>query len=173
MMRAPDLSRPWLGWLLLVSLLFNGLFLGAYAFGEFRTRRCISRCGANCEMSKRLRFDSGQVKAMQESYARMSAQMEPLKREVEAKREGIVAILTAPSPDREALFREVDGIAALQVQVQKLLLTHLLEEGRSLTPAQREEYHKMLKDRLCPAHMCGGDLMEGAKEGRCAAGEPR
>lgn len=171
-MRAPDLSRPWLGWLLLASLLFNGLFLGAFAFGEFRTRHHAARCGPKCEMSERLRFDAGQVKAMRESYARMSAQMEPLQREVAAKREGLVAILTSPSPDREALFREVDGIAALQARVQKLLLTHLMEEDRTLTAPQREEFHKMLQDRLCPAHLCGGDMLEGPQGGRCAQGEP-
>lgn len=171
-MFGPGSSRPWLRWLLLLSLLFNGLFVTAYAFAEFRARRCASGCGPNCEMSRRLRFDENQVDAMRASYARMQTQMEPLKREVAAKKGEIVRILSSDAPDTEALFREVDGIASLQAQTQKLLMTHLLEQERTMTPVQREEFHKLLKDRLCPAHVCGGGLMDGPTEGGCDSKKP-
>lgn len=171
-MFGPGSSRPWLRWLVLLSLLFNGLFVTAYAFAEFRSRRCASGCGPNCEMSRRLGFDARQVGAMRDSYDRMRAQMEPLKREVASRREEMVKILSAPSPDQAALFREVDAIAALQARTQKLLMTHLLEQERTLTPAQREEFRKLLSERLCPAHACGDGPMEGPSEGGCGSGKP-
>lgn len=165
-----DSSRSWFRWVLLLSLLFNGLFLGAYAFGEYRVRQCARGGGPTCEMSRRLDLAPAQVKAMRESYARMEAQVEPLRVEMAARRERLVELLSAPSPDREVLAREVDGIAALQAKTQKLLLAHLLEEERNLTPAQREQFHKVMKERLCPAHPCGGELMQGPAEGRCGSG---
>ena len=165
-MFGPGSSRPWLRWLLIFSLIFNALFLSAYALGELRARRCSQACGAGCELSKRLGCDAVQARGMQESYARMQAQMGPLRREIATRRENMAKILSAQSPDTSALFVEVDRIAQLQAQAQKLLLKHIVEQDQTLTPAQRGEFHKLLKDRLCPAKMCD-------KEGGCAAAEQR
>ena len=170
-MFGPGSTRPWLRWLLLGSLLFNGIFVGAYGFAEMRSRRCASGCGPDCAMARRLGFDADQVASMRASYARVRAQMDPLDREVAARRESIVRILSSPSPDEAALFREVDGIAALQARTQKLLLRHLMEQERSLTPTQREEFRKLLSERLCPPHLCGGGLMEGPPRGGCGAAD--
>ncbi len=168
-------SGIWL--LIIVSLAFNVGFGSTLAVQKVR-QMCAGRCGgtgmgpALCQSHL---FDSidlspeqkQQFTAAQEA---LMADMAVLRDELSAERAKLGELLTADTPDRDAIQAQLDRISALQRRVQERVVEHLLSQRKQLSPAQRTQYDELISKRICP---CGGSgtgkpcAVHGDRRGGC------
>ena len=162
-----------LRWILVVSLVFNLCFVAAYAFGQIRTRLCPMSKKPITDITAELQLPPGQQKAIREDCDRVFAQVEPLQKEMAAKRQILMDLVLADAPDDAAISAELDAIAGLQRKAQSLVIAHIVREKGTLQPQQREAFNRMLRQRFCPKAMGGRGVLGGPMGGGCpGAGEP-
>lgn len=152
-----DSWKRWPFWALTLSLVFNACFVVSFALGEMKSRRCAPPRPACKGLTADLNLDAGQREASRRSSERLLAQVNPLRREIMARRKELVDLLAMASPDDGAISGKLAEIAALQNRVQKLVVANLIAEKESLRPDQRELFDKALRDNLCPQGMCSMD----------------
>ncbi|MBU0638370.1 MAG: Spy/CpxP family protein refolding chaperone [Planctomycetes bacterium] len=151
-------SGVWL--LLIVSLAFNVGFGSTLAVQKVR-QMCGGKCGgpgmgpALCQSHL---FDS--IDLSPEQNQRFTAAQEALMADVAALRNELMfertklgELLTADTPDQDAIQAQLDRISALQRHVQERVVTHLLSQRQQLTSEQKAEYDELVRQRICP---CGG-----------------
>lgn len=151
-------SGIWL--LLIVSLAFNVGFGSTLAVQKAR-QMCAGRCGgpgmgpALCQSHL---FDSMDLSPEQKqqftaAQEALMADIAVLRDELLSERAKLGELLTADTPDQDAIQAQLDRISALQRRVQGRVVEYLLNQREQLTPAQRTQYDELISQRICP---CGG-----------------
>ena len=77
----------------------------------------------------------------------------------------MIDLIASPNPDREAIAAKQDMIAAGQQKMQNLLIEHLLNEKKLLSPDQRREFFGAMR-RSMGKQCFGPGRMRGAGRGR-------
>jgi len=102
-----------------------------------------------------------------EQWRQLEPLLENFRKEVEQHRAKMnrlraemMDIVAASEVDMEALDNKQKEITAAQHEMKKMVINHLLEEKKILTPTQRTKYFKLIKDRCCCAEngSCSGPL---------------
>jgi len=160
-------------WVLAVSLAFNLCFVGAFAFGQIRTRLFPVSQGPLTDLPPDFPLPAEKQQAIREDCARIFTQVEPIHKEMAAQRQHLMDLVLADTPDQEAISAQLDSITALQRKAQALVIAHILKEKSLLVPEQREAFERMLRKRLCPRAFGGRGAFGGPMGSGCAAvGEP-
>ena len=60
----------------------------------------------------------------------------------------LISLISEKKPDGQAIEAKQKAIQALQRQMQAKVVGHLLEEAGTLTPAQRQKFFGLIKDRI-------------------------
>jgi Spy/CpxP family protein refolding chaperone len=93
----------------------------------------------------------GELALTKEQISRLEARRKAVEDEFRGTREqlrdkrmALMESLRADAPDTLGINRVVEEIGALQVELEKRMIRHMLEEQRTLTPEQRQKLHLLL-----------------------------
>ena len=129
------------------ALVTMGYFWG----GGERSREAVFRESDKPSLLREeLSLDEMQQRKMRGMRGSLFEEIQPVRDEMEAKREDLVNLLTTDEPDRRAIGQKIGEINVLQSQVQRAVIDTLLREKEFLNPMQQKEYFDVISRRLCP-----------------------
>ena len=152
----------------IAALVTMGYFWGR---GE-RSREAVFRENDKSPLLREeLSLDEMQQRKMRGMRGSLFEEIQPVRDEMEAKREDLVNLLTTDEPDRRAIGQKIGEINVLQSQVQRAVIDTLLREKEFLNPMQQKEYFDVISRRLCPNRFLMGrgrerDIGRGDGSGR-------
>jgi Spy/CpxP family protein refolding chaperone len=85
-----------------------------------------------------------QMKALRDS---LKVDIQPLRTQLNTRREAFYQLMMAPEPDRAAIERLQNEMDSLQVEIKRRVVEDMLAQKRILTPEQQREFFSMLKKR--------------------------
>jgi Spy/CpxP family protein refolding chaperone len=88
---------------------------------------------------------AAQWKPLREKFQTSLARLRPA---LQSKRAELVQLVGAPEPDRERIEAVAREIQALQAELQKECIQHLLHEKKILTPEQQRKFLDAVRARL-------------------------
>ncbi|KPJ59349.1 MAG: hypothetical protein AMJ46_11475 [Latescibacteria bacterium DG_63] len=99
-------------------------------------------------LREHLKLDESQIAEFQARRSSFESEIERVREDMEQKREALMEELRAESPDTLRIDQLVEEIGALQAQLQKRAIRHMLQEQSILTPEQREKFFSMFAKHL-------------------------
>jgi len=112
---------------------------------------------------RELSLDKEQRGKMRDMRRSLLNEIDPIRNELNTKREDLVDLLTTAEPDRSALDQKLSEINTLQSRIQYAAVDNLIREKEFLNPSQQEQYFNFISKRLCRSQMPMG---RGAKSFR-------
>jgi Spy/CpxP family protein refolding chaperone len=88
---------------------------------------------------------AAQWKSLREKFQTNLARLRPA---LQAKRVELVQLVAAPEPDRARIDAVAAEIQALQAELQKECIQHLLDEKKILNPEQQRKFLETIRARL-------------------------
>ncbi len=134
---------------LVVSVALN---VGALATFAYRSVTRPEAPQAPCSLAQELDLTDEQRDKMRARREKKFEEMEPLRRELHAKRGDVLALLKEAEVDvarRDRLFAE---IADLQMRLELLTFENMRETGDMLRPEQRERFVELVEERFRHRH---------------------
>jgi len=154
--------------ILLVILLVGfgaSLFATRYQFWSGGKRYCHgSGRSSSCFLHKHLSLSESQENNMEVLDKPFRSKVNQCKSTLRQKRDELSALLLKPNPTAESINAKLDEIATLQVELQKMVVAHLLEIKEILTPEQQKRFFAMIIEELSPGEEKGHH--EHEREGR-------
>jgi Spy/CpxP family protein refolding chaperone len=144
--------------LILLAILLLGfavsLFAAKYQFWR-AGKPCYHGSGQSsyCFLHKRLSLSESQQGRMDALDKPFRSKVNQLKAELSQRRDELSALLLEPSPTAESINAKLDEIAASQVELQKVVVAHLLKIKETLTPEQQKRFFAMIIEELSPGGM--------------------
>lgn len=86
-----------------------------------------------------------QMKVLKESF---QSNTNPIRAALRIKREQLLQLLTAAKSDRAKIDSVQSEIDSLQAELQRLVIDHLLDEKKILTPEQQSRFFSIIRERL-------------------------
>ena len=140
--------------LLIFSLTVNVAALITMGFlwgkGERSFEAVSRRMGESPRLGSRLSLDKRQWGKMHSMRKSLMKEIEPVRDELESKREDLVNLLILEEPDRSAIDEKIVEIDALQSQIQRAVIDNLLREKGFLNPEQQKQYFDVISRSLSP-----------------------
>lgn len=99
-------------------------------------------------LHRRLDLSEDQIQKVKETQDRFAEEMETMQNGLRTKREALFRQLRAPEPDRTEIDTLLVEIAALQANVERNVVNHLLEMKDVLTPEQRKKLLSLIDRRF-------------------------
>jgi len=99
---------------------------------------------------KKLDLSKEQISEMESLRKTLDPKIEEIKKELKEKRVQLVNQLMESEPDREKIDIELSEIESLQTELQKIVIDHMLQEKKILSPEQQEIFFSIILKRLCP-----------------------
>ncbi len=130
---------------LVVSVALN---VGALATFAYRCAKRPEPPGPPCPLGQELDLTDEQRDKMRARREKAFEEMEPLRRELHAKRGEVLALLKEAEVDvarRDRLFAK---IADLQMRLELLTFENMRETGDMLRPEQRERFVELVEERF-------------------------
>ncbi|HIE27512.1 TPA: periplasmic heavy metal sensor [Candidatus Poribacteria bacterium] len=157
--------------LILVAILLMGfgvsLFATRYQFWRAeKTHRHESGQNSCYFLHKHLSLSESQKSNMEALDKPFRSKVNQLKAELRQKRDELSALLLESNPTAENINAKLDEIATLQVELQKVVVAHLLEIKEILTSEQQKRFFAIIIEELSPEGMSrhGGRREEGRHE---------
>ncbi|MFQ6084221.1 MAG: Spy/CpxP family protein refolding chaperone [Candidatus Aminicenantia bacterium] len=101
-------------------------------------------------LGKELSLSQSQAREMESLRQSLEPKMEEIKKELREKRVQLVNLLMESEPDLEKINIQLTEIESLQTELQKLVIDHLLQEKKILSPEQQKRLFSIISKRLCP-----------------------
>lgn len=144
--------------LILVAILLVGsgvsLIAARYQFWRAeKTRRHESGQNSCYFLHKHLSLSTSQKSHMETLDKPFRSKVNQLKAELSQKRDELSALLLEPNPAAEIINAKLEEIATLQVELQKVVVAHLLSIKEILTPEQQKRFFAMIIEELSPGGM--------------------
>jgi Spy/CpxP family protein refolding chaperone len=98
---------------------------------------------------------------IEKSKLNLDKELLPLEADVDVKRAELDKLFLVEKPDKKAVYKKVDEIGVLQVQIEKIKVDHKLEVRALLTPDQRVAFDKQHSKCGMRCHGMGGSCMGG------------
>jgi len=89
----------------------------------------------------------GKMRTVRKSFFN---EIDPIRKELHAKRGDMVNLLNSAKPDRSAINNKLSEINSLQARIQSAVIENLLKEKDFLNPGQQEQYLNSICSKLCP-----------------------
>jgi len=145
------MKRKLLIWGIVLLTVVNIAALGTIGYHRFR------QCGERQHENQHARrgflhrelalsdAQAAQMKVLKESF---QANARPIRLALRSKRERLLQFLTAPDPDCAKIDSVQSEIDSLQAELQKLVIGHLLDEKKIITPEQQSRFFSIIRERL-------------------------
>lgn len=99
------------------------------------------------DMPREFKLQPAQRRALRESRRCVDSLMTPIRSEIAQKRQELLNEMDDGQPDSIRIDQILTDIGALQVQVEKTMIHHLLEDSKSFSPEQRSAFLRMIHQR--------------------------
>ena len=162
-------------YILIVSLLLNVSFLGTAAFTHYKQARYFRSApfvgpagipgrpgpfGPGIQASwlfEELSLNPEQVKLFQQKAAVFHETIEGKRREVDRLRISLIGLMRADHPDNNAIWATIGQINAEQQDIQKMIVSHMLEFKSMLDKEQQKKFLDLIegamgqrREAVCP-----------------------
>jgi hypothetical protein len=145
---------------LIFSVVLNAVFLFATGFQSLSARISGDKPSENCPfLYQELNLSKEQLNRMEPVRDRFHARLSKTGGEIQARQLQLIDLLAAPDHDLKAVNALQEEIQGLQKTMQDTIIAHIREETGIFTPAQRDTFFKLIKDRTeqsghaCPPWM--------------------
>lgn len=145
---------------IVLSIILNIAFVGGYLYKtlwqgeeEFSPVKPGLR-----EIAKGLQLSDEQREKINQSTESLVKEIAKIRAKIRDHRKAMIALLTSPNPDRQAIELKRQEIASLQGNIQKLVLDKMLEDKNILTPEQQRKLFSYLREKA-GSRIRGGDWM--------------
>jgi len=130
---------------LILSLLFNIAFIGAFGYrwhvkrnrANFYNR---SRSERRRFFKERLDLTDEQRKHFHDLRIRLSDKIHPIRKELKDERQSLARLLMSETYDSSAIEKQLDTISTLQNDLESQVVFQLMEEKSILTPEQKKHF---------------------------------
>ena len=136
--------------ILIFSLAINAAVLGVCGYHYYRYTCAAS--SAYCPLSpgdqhfyQGLGLSDSQLERMEPLARTFHVKLDELSRETEKKRELLVNLLSREEVDTGRIERLRKDMASIQDQIQREVITHLLDVRKILNPEQKEHFFALLR----------------------------
>jgi ribosomal protein L29 len=175
-------------WLLVLSLAFNVAFAASALYCRFAG--CPSGTdgdeavpaqgqelpaaipAAPVTLKERLGMDDGQWEQFTQNREALQERVRELRKEVAGLKAQLWEQVASEAAEMATIRPTTARIAALQQQVQELVVEQMLKTRQMLRPDQRERFDRFLAEGTCKGPMCDGGCLGGAG-GSCGQARPR
>jgi len=110
-------------------------------------------------MRRELKLTDEQAAQWTPLREKFQANLARLRPALQAKRAELVQLVAAPEPDRARIDAVAAEIQALQAELQKECIQHLLHEKKILTPEQQRKFLETIRARLLDSESHHGTNM--------------
>ena len=131
----------------IAALITMGYFWGR---GERSSEAIFRASGESPRLGSRLSLDKVQQRKMLGMRGSLLNEINPIRGDLEAKREDLIDLLTLKEPDRSAINQKIGEINTLQSQIQHAVIDNLLREKEFLNPQQQKQYFDVISKSICP-----------------------
>ena len=97
-------------------------------------------------MKQELNLSEEQAQEFQARFEKFRTETEPIMDSLEAKKAEMMSEISAEQPSMARLDQLAGEIGALQTQLQKRMILHLLEGKSLLTPQQQKKFFSLFKE---------------------------
>ncbi len=150
-MRLSFLHNSWRTWLLIVSVGINVSFVAGFVFVKYKHHReGHEEDSVLIGLRGQLQLTDNQQKQIERLKNEMFNQVQNFQRDLTRQREILSELLAAPNTDQAAIMARLDRISTIQRTVQRIVVDHLLEEKKLLSPEQQEVFSQIIRQRVCP-----------------------
>ncbi|MDD3643704.1 MAG: periplasmic heavy metal sensor, partial [Candidatus Krumholzibacteria bacterium] len=101
-------------------------------------------------LSRCIGLSAKSAKCFEDAMAASSDEAKKVKAELDRHRERLFHLMQADRPDEERIMREVDSIAGLQGDLEKLLVKRLLDSRSVLDPDEDERLMYLIRCSMRP-----------------------
>jgi Spy/CpxP family protein refolding chaperone len=101
-------------------------------------------------LGKELSLSQSQAREMESLRKALELKMEEIREQLRDKRVQLVNLLMEAEADHEKINIRLNEIESLQTELQKLVIDHLLQEKKILSPEQQKKFFSIISKRLCP-----------------------
>ena len=144
--------------LILLSVALNVAFVvfwAAHALpAHFRGRSWAGHEeGVWCPLHRRLGATEAQWREIEPRLVEFQKSARPVCDEVNRARAELIDLIAGPNPDTEAIRAKQEEILAGQKRMQELVISHILNEKKSLTQEQQKQLFRMMREQSgCAGH---------------------
>ena len=139
-------------WLLLImSLAFNAGFGTTFGVRTYRHHGQEGGHGDGTSLRnvrEKLNLTAEQEAQMEAAREKLLGQIQELREKLSVEKEALADLVTVSEPDRAAVARQLDEIAALRRQIQHQVVEHFLEVKELLRPDQGEGFDEIIRRHI-------------------------
>jgi Spy/CpxP family protein refolding chaperone len=144
-----------LKFILVVSLILNiSVFISA-GYTYYRQHQVQHTPVFPCELQKdggypfeKLGLNPGQLNAFKEKAAPFHAAVAQKRREIFQKRAELIALIRTENPDRQAINAKIGEIGRMQEDMQKTIISHMLEVKTMLNKDQQKKLFDLIEETM-------------------------
>jgi len=134
---------------IIFSVVLNIVFIGSYFYYRSGPLAQMGRqANHNRLLYEELNLDRDQLDRLKPLRNSFHAFVNEQGRKIKARRLELISLMSEQNPDGRAIDAKQEEIQALQRQMQTKVIDHLLEERGILTPAQRQKFFALIKERI-------------------------
>lgn len=141
------MKRTYWKWLLAVSLSLNAGMIASAAWNTVRSTQPFRPPGATVKLPDYLELSEQQRQRWRQGEEAFLKDLSSNWRAIRAHRESLVRRIFSANPDRAAIDKEQERIAALQDAQQRRVIDQLIAERDMLDASQRAALMRLLLDR--------------------------
>lgn len=143
-----------LKYILIISLVLNFSFLGAAGYTHYKqssyrrvpTMHELHTSGAH--LFEGLALNSDQLKAFQEKAMPFHAAIAKKRQDVDRLRASLFGLMRADNPDRKAIESTIAQINSTQQEMQKMVISHMLEFRAMLDKDQQKKFLNLIEGAM-------------------------
>ena len=141
---------------LVLLTIVNVAALATIAYHRFHAKRPFPPIGRfegrGDFLKQELGLSEQQAKEFQAHMQRSRTEMEPIRDSIRIMRAELMFELTKQEPDAQRLNQLAEEIGALEVDLKKKSITHMLEGKTLLTPEQQKKFFSHFREGLDRMH---------------------
>ncbi len=113
--------------------------------------------GTSMSWERELGLSDEQNKEMEARRTTLGRKIRPLREALNIRRDAFYQLMMEPETDRPAIDGLQSEMDSLQVEIKQMVIDHMLEQKRSLTPEQQKKFFSQLKKRFNDGDRRGSD----------------
>jgi len=135
---------------LILLTIVNITALVTFAYHRFQPKPPMHPMNPPEKPENFIRYELGlnedQAKQFETHFNKLKTEMDPLLDSLRVKRSELTEEMAAGVPDADGLDRLAEEIGAMEVRLQKKMITHMLETKAFLNPEQQKKFFSLFKE---------------------------
>ena len=115
------------------------------------------------KLKKMLDLTDLQVEQMEKDHQEMHKLMDPMRQELQKKRDELFALVDSDSADEKKIDALINDISLKQVQIEKAIINHSITMRKGMTPDQQKKFKEFIHKSFKKGPPMGCGFMMGDK----------